>query len=224
MILGSSGIQHNGILNCYPLLMSLVRKQALSCFLRISDILLAEEEEVAINQQFRNLVTLYIRITLLSDVFATVGQPQSRATAGLWQTLMNSIPRQVLADLGALHRASAWESSILGDGLRGKGIEIPEYAVGISEETPSLVPATAPVTDGAAESTSVLAANEGDIIPGVTSLVTSEAPAAKEGGPQDWNAAALARIIQGIPNTLAPFFQGMPIYTNNFVDWFKESY
>jgi hypothetical protein len=82
---------------------------------------------------------------------------------------MNSIPRQVLADLGALHRASAWESSILGAGLRGKGIELPEYSVvGFDEGIPSLVPATVPVTDGVAASTSVGAANEGNISPAAT--------------------------------------------------------
>jgi E3 ubiquitin-protein ligase HUWE1 len=164
-------------------------------------------------------VTLYIRITLLSDVFATVGQPQSRATVGLWQTLMNSIPRQVLADLGALHRESAWESSIIGAGLRGKGIELPEYAVvGADEGTPSLVPAIVPVTDGTAASSSVAAANEGNVASTATPSVTSKGPAAKQEGPQDWNAAALARIIRGIPNTLAPFFQGMIPSHHNLVD------
>jgi E3 ubiquitin-protein ligase HUWE1 len=167
----------------------------------------AEEEGIVANQQFRNLVTLYIRITLLSDVFATVGQPQSRATIGLWQTLMSSIPRQVLANLGALHRSSAWESSIFAAGLKGKGIELPEYAIfGLGEGTPSLVPA---IPAGAAVSSSVTAVNEGSVTPAVTPTLTGQGSTAKQGGPQDWNAAALVRIIRGLPNTLAPFFQGM---------------
>ena len=158
-------------------------------------------------------MTLYIRITLLSDVFATVGQPQSRATVGLWQTLMNGIPRQVLADLGALHRASSWECSILGAGLRAKGIELPEYAVvGVDEGIPSLAPTVAPATDGAAAFASVAAANEENVSPAATPSVTPKGPAAKQ-GPQDWNASALGRIIQGIPNTLAPFFQGTATFT-----------
>ena len=171
-----------------------------------------EEEDVATNQQFRNLVTLYIRITLLSDVFATVGQAQSRATVGLWQTLMNSIPRQVLADLGALHHASAWESSVLAAVLRGKGIELPDYAlVDFDEAVPSLVPAIPSVTAGADASSSV--PNEGNA---ATSLVNSKG-LAKQGGPQEWNAAALTRIIRGIPNTLAPFYQGTMLY--NYSKW-----
>lgn len=83
---------------------------------------------------------------------------------------------------------------------------------------PSLVPAIAPVTAGVAASTSVAAANEGDVAPAATPSVTSKGLASKQGGPQDWNAAALARIIRGIPNTLAPFFQGMAPPHHNLMD------
>ena len=117
---------------------------------------------------------------------------------------MNSIPRQVLADLGALHRAGAWESSILAAGLRRKGVELPDYTVPGLEGVPSLVSATLPVTHDAAASSSVSALTEGNATPSSTS---SKGPV--RDGPQEWNAAALARIVQGIPNTLAPFFQGM---------------
>lgn len=119
---------------------------------------------------------------------------------------MNSIPRQVLTDLGALHHASAWESSVLAAALRGKGIEVPDYAlVDFDEPVPSLVPAIPSAGADAVVVASTSVPNEGN---GATSLVNSKG-LAKQGGPQEWNAAALTRIIRGIPNTLAPFYQGI---------------
>ena len=69
-------------------------------------------------------MTLHIRITLLSDVFATAGYAHGRGAIGLLQTFMNSTSPLVVADLGSLHRASIWENIALNAGLTLRGINL----------------------------------------------------------------------------------------------------
>ncbi|KAF9531661.1 hypothetical protein CPB83DRAFT_79933 [Crepidotus variabilis] len=164
------------------------------------------DDEALSNQQFRSLVTLHIRITLLSDVFATAGQSQGRTAIGLLQTLLNNAPRQVLVDLGALHRASTWENITLHRGLSLKGIE--------TTSSPSI-----PVDDGHGLGSSISSAVDGTNPPPVSANgVNPQAPSSATGPasqpsrsetPRDWNASALKHITQGLPNALAPFFQAM---------------
>jgi E3 ubiquitin-protein ligase HUWE1 len=158
-----------------------------------------EDENMKIHQQFRSLVTLHIRITLLSDVFSTAGQSQGRAATGLWQTLMNSIPRPILGDLGALHRASTWENLALNVGLSSKGIEV---------LASSSHPAESPRTDGVGAIGGSSSSDAGNASGGANASHTTD-QSSKRQGSRDWNASALKHITQGIPNALAPFFQGM---------------
>ncbi len=117
---------------------------------------------------------------------------------------MNSIPPQVLADLGALHRASLWENIILQPSLSSKGIELPSTPLPLAEEgSPGVATTSAPATDGT--------------VAGVTSDVNASAgttnprpgQATKHQGSRAWNASALKHITHGLPNALAPFFQGV---------------
>ena len=116
---------------------------------------------------------------------------------------MNSIPRQVLADLGALHRASLWENIILQPGLTSKGIELPSSTPPPAEEGSSGVTTiTAPVTDG------TLAGVTTDVNAGTVTTNAKAGQATKHQSPRAWNASALKHITHGLPNALAPFFQG----------------
>lgn len=169
-----------------------------------------EEENMKINQQFRSLVTLHIRITLLSDVFSTAGQSQGRAATGLWQTLMNSIPRPILGDLGALHRASTWENLALNVGLSSKGIEVLASS-GHSTEIPSTT--IVPTTDGVGAIGDSSFSDAGNASGGASTSQTTDQSSRPQGS-RDWNASALKHITQGIPNALAPFFQGMLLLYN----------
>lgn len=164
--------------------------------------IVSASESATANQRFRSLVSLHIRITLLSDVFAT-----ARAANRLVQTLMTSTPLQVLTTLGTLHRASMWESIALNVGLSLKGIEVQASPSSSPlEGSPNrtimdLQDAEASVTANGASGT-----NGMNTTP--TLNATEDNSTAKQDGPRDWNANSLKHITQGLPNALAPFFQG----------------
>ena len=175
--------------------------------------LLAGDNEMA-NQRFRSLVVLHIRITLLSDVFATAGQSQGRAAIGLLQTLMNNTPLQVLTDLGTLHRASIWENIALNVGLSAKGIESEPITGSTPLGSPAQVASELPAIDA------TLSANGHSVVNGVQSqdtTVNTSSPAVKRDTPRDWNAASLRHLTQGLPNALAPFFQGICTYPSIYL-------
>ncbi|KAJ7287510.1 hypothetical protein C8J57DRAFT_1707813 [Mycena rebaudengoi] len=139
------------------------------------------EQEVASNQTFRNLVTLHIRVTLLSDVFATAGYAHGRSAISLLQTFMSNTTPQVVKDLGSLHRATVWENIVLKAGLVSKGIDI------------AATPSSSPLE----------ATPEQATIP----LPDPEDP--KQGSSRHHNATALKHLTHGLPSSLAPFFQAM---------------
>jgi E3 ubiquitin-protein ligase HUWE1 len=150
-------------------------------------------------------VTLHIRITLLSDVFATAGYAHGRAAIGLLQTFMGNTTPEVVKDLGSLHRATIWENIVLKAGLISKGIDI--------AATPSSSPleaspeqTTIPLPDP--ETTAMTSAN------GVQAEPASS-PAPLSGDSKDsrqHNATALKHLTHGLPSSLAPFFQGMNVF------------
>ena len=162
---------------------------------------LASESAIA-NQRFRSLVTLHIRITLLSDVFAT-----ARAAHRLIQTLMNSTPSQVLTNLGTLHRASMWENIALNVGLSSKGIEA-QVSPSSSplEGSPNQTIMELPNPEASVTANGASGTNGMNTAP--PSNPSENNGATKHDGPRDWNANSLKHITQGLPNSLAPFFQG----------------
>ena len=166
---------------------------------------LASESAIA-NQRFRSLVTLHIRITLLSDVFAT-----ARAAHRLIQTLMNSTPSQVLTNLGTLHRASMWENIALNVGLSSKGMEA-QVSPSSSplEGSPNQTIMELPDPEASVTANGASGANGMNTAPPLNPSENNSAT--KHDGPRDWNANSLKHITQGLPNSLAPFFQGNIIY------------
>jgi E3 ubiquitin-protein ligase HUWE1 len=172
---------------------------------------LASELAIA-NQRFRNLVTLHIRITLLSDVFAT-----ARAAHRLIQTLMTSTPLQVLTNLGALHRASMWENIALIVGLSSKGIEVQASPSSSPlEGSPNRTIMDLPDSEASVTANGASGSNGMNSAPALNSSENNGAT--KLDGPRDWNANSLKHITQGLPNALAPFFQGTnSMASNGFV-------
>ncbi|KAF9475538.1 hypothetical protein BDN70DRAFT_996350 [Pholiota conissans] len=169
----------------------------------------ANEAEIA-NQRFRSLITLHIRITLLSDVFGTAGQAQGRAAIGLLQTLMTNTPLQVLTDLGTLHHASIWEHIALAVGLSSKGIDIESRTrsspLGGSPNEPT---SDLPSIDAVSSANGQTVANgvhpqdvivpSDDFIPGTP----------KRDTPRYQNALGLNHITERLPMALDPFFHAM---------------
>lgn len=151
----------------------------------------------------------------MSDVFATAGQSQGRTAIALLQTLLNGAPSEVLPNLGALHRSSTWENITLHRGLAGKGID--------TGSTPAI-----PVDNVLDQNGNTSVTDGGSPQPISANGVATDLPAfsssspsrpSKSDRPKDLNATALKHITQGLPNALAPFFQGQ---TNVFLS-FSES-
>ncbi|TBU55065.1 hypothetical protein BD310DRAFT_1041405 [Dichomitus squalens] len=196
----------------------------------------AEEEKA--NTQFRNLITLHTRVSLLSDIYATAGYSHGRATQTLLQSLLGKTPNP-LQELGALHRACVWENIILKSILSAQGIDAsPQHdllALFGSASTPtqgvlsSTLSATTTATantsstsaaNGASASASTAAANgatptsatnANGATPAEPSASTStpSANAKKEEQPRDKNAKGVKHLVGQIPSALAPFFQSI---------------
>lgn len=152
------------------------------------------------------MVTLHLRITLLSDVFATAGYAHGRAAIGLLQTLMNNMSLQVVSDMGSLHRISVWENIVLNNGMiqrKGTVADLPSSPLESLTHLASM-PLT---TEGGPSSTNVL---NGDLSPPeeVETTSISRDLTSTAGGPRERNLAALKHITHGLPSALAPFFQG----------------
>ncbi|KAG6866357.1 hypothetical protein C0991_005278 [Blastosporella zonata] len=157
-----------------------------------------DEEHEAANRRFRDLVTLHIRITLLSDVFSTAGYAHGRAAIGLLVTLMSTMSPEAVANLGSLHRASIWENIALNVGLVSRGIRI------------KATPPSSPL--GRTPELSATHNVDGEVshleTPGGQGTATSSGPGGID-GPREKNAAAWKHLTHGLPASLAPFFQSM---------------
>lgn len=153
-------------------------------------------------------MTLHIRITLLSDVFATAGYAHGRGAIGLLQTFMNSTSPLVVADLGSLHRASIWENIALNAGLTLRGINL--------QTSPSSSPlegspkrSDVDLPDENSFTASGLSATNGvQAEDGTNPMLVNGTDRSSHNDPRNNNAAALKHITHGLPNALAPFFQG----------------
>ncbi|KAH8119411.1 hypothetical protein DFH11DRAFT_1782299 [Phellopilus nigrolimitatus] len=156
------------------------------------------EDEVTLskgNSLFRRLLTLHIRVMLLSDVYATAGFTHGRQAVGLLQS--NTL--DIVPNLGALHRVCIWENIMLKNGLasittssatvrspEGDGVSTPPAIVGVAGEPPA--------TTSSAEQ---------------SSGSSSKDEAKKAESPKDLNALALKHVASQIPNALGPFFQAV---------------
>lgn len=187
-----------------------------SKLLSLLDVTEANAEEA--NAKFRSLVTLHVRITLLSDVFSTTGYAHGRSAINLLQTLMNSTAPEMISDLGTLHRASIWENIVFNAGLIAKGIDLAsaptEQLEGLNtpldfdaldQDEGTVLPPPPPPAAAAT-------APNGDE-PRSETTEASAAPAAPSQTPSQpehriTNAAAIKHLTHGLPNILAPFFQG----------------
>ncbi|KAK7472586.1 E3 ubiquitin-protein ligase tom1 [Stygiomarasmius scandens] len=172
----------------------------------------SKQDEVNANNQFRHLVTLHIRITLLSDVFATAGYAHGRAAIGLLQTLMNHTSPQVVTDLGSLHRASVWENIALKVGLQAKGIHVVQTpSPSPLERSPDRPVIELPEQNGAGAASGSNAPNGAADGPAETPPIATPAKEAptKQETPREHNATALKHLTHGLPGALAPFFQAM---------------
>lgn len=178
-----------------------------------SEIVLAEQALDA-NRCFRNLVTLHIRTTLLSDVFATAGYAHGRGATSILQIFMSNTSHEVVSDLGSLHRVAIWENILLKAGLTAKGIDVPPTPLSSPLETsPEQTSIPLPEPLG-----TVTSSTPNGVQPEAAPATTSqdkEAP--RQTGVRERNAGAFKHLTHGLPSSLAPFFQGNTIALSRFL-------
>jgi hypothetical protein len=161
---------------------------------------LAGDQELETNQLFRSLVTLHIRITLLSDVTATAGIAHGRAASTLLQIMTSPGSPEIMADLGALHRASIWENILMTTAMISTGIDV--------LSTPSVSPLERSPERGAVPLPEADGVTPNGVASGVLDSTPSRSDQPKQDGPRENNAKALKHLAHGLPSSLAPFFQG----------------
>ncbi|KAI9449410.1 hypothetical protein BJY52DRAFT_1215929 [Lactarius psammicola] len=178
-----------------PFWSSLSRK---SKFIELLDS--AGQSHADANRTFRSLITLLVRVILLSDIYATAGYAHGRSTGGLLQTLMGTGASEILPDLGVLHKACIWENVLLKAGIPEKEAE-PEGNTLLSFLQSSGRPSSSePVVaaNGAHTSSATVTPTE---VPG------QEGP--RESDPREENAKAFRHLSNQIPGALSPFFQSI---------------
>ncbi|KAI0326605.1 DUF913-domain-containing protein [Cubamyces sp. BRFM 1775] len=166
----------------------------------------AGEDEAKVNERFRKLITLHIRTSLLSDIYATAGYSHGRASTTLLQALLGP-KSSPLTDLGSLHRTCVWENIVLKAALAAQEakVETPAAEATASPSAPSAQEPEAATTSATARPGDAVAAN--GAATGEPSIPTP--PAKKEEKPKDKNANGLKHLVTQIPTSLAPFFQSV---------------
>lgn len=160
-----------------------------------------DQQAAGANVAFRHLVTLHVRIMLLSDIFATVGYSQGRALTTLLQSITGAGTGDILLGLGSLHRSSIWENVMLKEKMTTRSEEkqpSPEIAVA---ETPMSVSSEA-TTPGPSTT-----ANGSQLDNSAAATPKPEQAAKKD--PKETNMKALKHLANQLPNSLAPFFQAV---------------
>ncbi|KAI0829944.1 hypothetical protein BC628DRAFT_1314795 [Trametes gibbosa] len=165
----------------------------------------AGEDEQKANERFRKLVTLHIRTSLLSDIYATAGYSHGRASATLLQALLGSKP-SALADLGSLQRACVWENIALKAVLAVQDPSVTPSASSSSTLQGLDSQAPTPAGDRSAASTTTAVGTNGAP---ATEAAVATLPAKKEERSKDKNANGLKHLVLQIPASLSPFFQSV---------------
>lgn len=150
------------------------------------------------NRTFRTLITLLVRVILLSDIYATAGYAHGRSAGGLLQTLMGTGASEILPNLGVLHRACIWENVLLKAQVPEKESEPEGNALLSSLQSPGRSSSSEPTIAANGAHTSSTAVTPTDV-PG------QEGP--RESDPQEENAKAFRHLANQIPGALSPFFQ-----------------
>ncbi|KAH9949004.1 hypothetical protein B0H21DRAFT_198859 [Amylocystis lapponica] len=163
------------------------------------------------NVRFRKLITLHVRVSLLSDIYTTAGYSHGRAILVLLQSLTGRPSPAVLLDLGALHRAFVWENIVLKAGLASQGLSGASSSAALTSVGSETASTVTPVgTPGiASQETSTLSANGVNGIQGDGVAAPTKQESSKNDGPKEQNAKATKHLVGQIPSALAPFFQAV---------------
>ncbi|KAH8107868.1 hypothetical protein BXZ70DRAFT_1014411, partial [Cristinia sonorae] len=157
------------------------------------------------NDSFKKLISLHVRIMLLSDIFTTSGY-QGHAAASLLVSLTADSAKQVVSDLGALHRACIWDNVLVKAHPVFGAVDVPA----VPDLLQALESRLSPTGTANDDATAAGTANGAQSQPtsSATPLVSLPQPK-KEEGPREQNVKALKHLSNQIPTTLSSFFQAV---------------
>ena len=164
------------------------------------------------NQDLRRLITLQVRVMLLSDIYSTAGYAQGRASTTLLQALTGSDAGELLQELGSLHRSCLWENILLKNADSPPELKTSETsgddALHLNPFASASSSTVATVTPAATETNGTRNLPRPPFV--VPSQSSSSDVAPSQGNPQSSNNKILQNVTGQLPNTsLLPLFQGM---------------
>ncbi|KAJ3553706.1 hypothetical protein NM688_g3471 [Phlebia brevispora] len=162
------------------------------------------------NKDLRRLVTLEVRVMLLSDIYSTAGYAQGRASATLLQALTGPEAGNLVSELGSLHRSCLWENILLKNAEKSKRAG----AAGNSNEDLLQLGDDPAATTSTSATGSVAEANGARILPRPPFVVPSQSlkdeTLPDRNDPRYCNSQLLQHITTQLPyNILQPLFQAI---------------
>lgn len=164
-----------------------------------------------VNQRWRSIVALNIRVTMLSDLYSTAGYSHSRGSASLLQALIGRGTPDVITGLGNLHRACVWESIVFknGVGVKDSDPSMPSFLRlppdGQADDNPLIQsPFGISATENPTSDTNPIERTTSNSVGGSS----SQSKVGKEkDSPRSLNIRALSHALNQIPSSLTPLFQ-----------------
>jgi E3 ubiquitin-protein ligase HUWE1 len=154
---------------------------------------------VTVNDRYRRLLTLHLRINMLSHVYySTAGYTHGRSTNVILQIVGTGTGPSTIEDLAEMYRVFLWEGVVLKGGDPGKQLTIEGTHVSLANGTPS-TSSTVPLAD----SSNKLGASPSE--PKVK-IATSI---------QEDNARAIRTLVQNLSKVTTPLFQGTSATSKN---------
>ncbi len=145
------------------------------------------------NSRFRQLLTLNLRIHLLSQTYSSVGYTHSRSPSAVTQVVSGEEGSKLIRDLGIMYRTFIWEILTLIGPDPYKRLTMSGSQIALVSPSPAGDVASDPV-EGASHRTPLA-------VTGASEHVGSKA--------REQNIKAIKGMIQTLTKSTTPFFQGM---------------
>lgn len=145
---------------------------------------------VAVNHRYRRLLTLHLRINMLSQVYSTAGYTHGRPTNAILQIVGTSKGPSTVEDLAEIYRVFLWEGVVLKGGDPSKQLTIEGTHVSLANG--ALSPSN---TTPFADSSNKLATSPSE-------------PKSKMASIKEDNTRAIRILVQNLSKVTTPLFQG----------------
>lgn len=142
----------------------------------------------AINHKYRRLLTLHLRVNLLSEVYSTAGYTHGRPTNVILQIIGTGKGPSTIGDLAEMYRVFLWAGIVLKGGDPSKQVTIEGTHVSLGNGTPTT-------------------SNAGPFADASNKIGTASS-VAKATSITEGNAKAIRTLAQNLSKVTTPLFQG----------------